>query len=144
MQYANIWNANPSKAHLECKHTQCVKPLLCTSKQCPSSVWLPRAFRGLVGATCRVRAGCGGLVVAWSRPAAQPKFFRSMLLAMSWLLTSNGQRPKLLLRLLCVPALLLPGQTPSSRPMEAGLLLRPGLLESRIFLLYVARNAFLA
>ena len=76
------------------------------------------------------------------RPSAL-EIFRWMLLAMSGLLTSNGQRPKLLLRLLFVPALLLPGQTPSSGPMEAGLLLRPGLVESRNFLLF-ARNAFLA
>ena len=35
------------------------------------------------------------------RPSAL-EIFRWMLLAMSGLLTSNGQRPKLLLRLLCV------------------------------------------
>ena len=39
------------------------------------------------------------------RPSAL-EIFRLMLLAMSVLLTYNGQRPKLLLRLLCVLALL--------------------------------------
>ena len=101
-EYKPVHNVNAIRQHLECKSQQSTvgmqthtmrKPLLCTRKQCTSSVWLPRAFRGVVGATCRVRAGCGGLVVAWSRPAAQPKLFRSMLLAMSWLLTCNGQRP---------------------------------------------------
>ena len=77
------------------------------------------------------------------RPSAL-EIFRWMLLAMSGLLTSNGQRPKLLLRLLCVPALLPPGQTASAATTEAGSLLRPGPVESRIFFMYVARNAFLA
>ena len=101
-EYKPVHNVNAIRQHLECKSQQSTfgmqthtmrKPLLCTSKQCTSSVWLPREFRGLVGATCRARAGCGDLVVAASRPAAQPNFFRWMLLAMSWLLTSNGQRP---------------------------------------------------
>ena len=70
-EYKPVHNVNAIRQNLECKSQQSTfgmqthtmrKPLLCTSKQCTSSVWLPRAFRGLVGATCRARAGCGGLV----------------------------------------------------------------------------------
>ena len=95
-EYKPVHNVNAIRQHLECKSQQSTfgmqthtmrKPLLCTSKQCTSFAVL------LVPHARRVRAGCGGLVVAWSRPAAQPNFFRWMLLAMSWLLTSNGQRP---------------------------------------------------
>jgi hypothetical protein len=94
MQYANIWNANPSKAHLECNHTQCVNLCCAQASNARALCGCPVPFAVLlVPHARRVRAGCGGLVVAWSRPAAQPKFFRWMFLAMSWLLTSNGQRP---------------------------------------------------
>ena len=131
---------------------------------CLRCAWLPRAFPGIVAATCRrdvlsVESCCGCRSCSswnpcpdwWWRPGCctvatcrTDEIFRWMLLAMSRLLTSgNGQRPKLLLRLLCVPALLPPGQTPSAGTMEAGLLLRPGPVQSRNFLLYVARNAFL-
>ena len=94
MQYDNIWNANPSKAHLECNHTQCVNLCCAQASNARALCGCPVPFAVLlVPHARRALAGCGGLVVAWSRPAAQPKFFRSMLLAMSWLLTSNGQRP---------------------------------------------------
>ena len=94
MQYANIWNANPSKAHLECKHTQCVSLCYAQASNARALCGCPVPFAVLlVPHARRALAGCGGLVVAWSRPAAQPKCFRWMLLAMSWLLTSNGQRP---------------------------------------------------
>ena len=107
MQYDNIWNANPSKAHLECNHTQCVNLCCAQASNARALCGCPVPFAVLlVPHARRALAGCGGLVVAWSRPAAQPKCFRWMLLSMSWLLTSNGQRPKLLLRLLCVLALL--------------------------------------
>ena len=94
MQYANIWNANPSKAHLECNHTQCVNLCCAQASNARALCGCPVPFAVLlVPHARRVRAGYGGLVVAWSRPTAQPNFFRWMLLAMSWLLTSNGQRP---------------------------------------------------
>ena len=60
-EYKPVHNVNTIRQHLECKSQQSTfgmqthtmrKPLLCTSKQCTRSVWLPRAFRGLVGATC--------------------------------------------------------------------------------------------
>ena len=60
-EYKPVHNVNAIRQHLECKSQQSTfgmqthtmrKPLLCTSKQCTSSVWLPCAFRGLVGATC--------------------------------------------------------------------------------------------
>ena len=130
---------------------------------CLRCAWLPRAFPGIVAATCRrdvlsVESCCGCRSCSswnpcpdwWWRPGCctvatcrTDENFRWMLFAMSGLLTSNGQWPKLLFRLLCVPALLPLGQTPSSATTEAGVLLRPGPVQSRNFLLYVACSAFL-
>ena len=112
---------------------------------CLRCAWLPRAFPGIVAATCRrdvlsVESCCGCRSCSswnpcpdwWWRPGCctvatcrTDENFRWMLFAMSGLLTSNGQWPKLLFRLLCVPALLPLGQTPSSATTEAGVLLRP-------------------
>ena len=72
---------------------------------CCCSVWLCRAFWCLVFATCRL-----DVTVAACR---NHEIFCWMLLAMPGLLPSNGQRQKVLLRLLCVPARLPPGQTPT-------------------------------
>ena len=212
-EYKPVHNVNAIRQHLECKSQQSTfgmqthtmrKPVLCTSKQCTSSVWLPCAFRGLVGATCPAcsgwlrRPGCcmvatcrttelfsldvvGNVLVAyfeWSAaqllrrllcgpvvllPGETPsslqqhrqgsccvpetcahEIFCCMLFAVPFLLTSNGQRVKILPQLLCVPARLLPAcSIESSWFPEARLVLRSRVVRARIFLLYVVRRACL-
>ena len=93
MQYGNIWNANPSKAHLECKHTQCVNLCYAQASNARALCGCPVPFAVLL-----VPHAVSGLVVAdWllhGRDLPHNRiYFRSMLLAMSWLLTSNSQRP---------------------------------------------------
>ena len=76
--------------------------------------------------------------------ACAHEIFCCMLFAVPFLLTSNGQRLKMMPRLLCVPARLLPAcSIESSWFPEARLVLRSRVVRARIFLLYVVRRACL-
>ena len=76
--------------------------------------------------------------------ACAHEIFCCMLFAVPFLLTSNGQRVKILPRLLCVPARLLPASSiESSWFSEARLVLRSRVVRARNFLLYVVRRACL-
>ena len=123
-EYKPFHNVNAIRQHLECKSQQSTfgmqthtmrKPLLCTSKQCTSSVWLPRAFRGLVGATCPAcpgwlwRPGCCMVATCRTTEMFSLDVVGNVLVAyFEW------SAAQLLRRLLCGPAVLLPGETPSS------------------------------
>ena len=123
-EYKPVHNVNAIRQHLECKSQQSTfgmqihtmrKPLLCTSKQCTSSVWLPRAFRGLVGATCPAcpgwlwRPGCCMVATCRTTEIFSLDVVGNVLVAyFEW------SAAKLLLRLLCGPAVLLAAQTSSS------------------------------
>ena len=51
MQYANLWNANPSQAHFECKYTQCVNLCYAQASNARATPGLARRVGGRLNGT---------------------------------------------------------------------------------------------